>query len=72
MSSYVASNASRDAVTIMLSNSEAHALLDLAEEAAHEGLSAMNGKRRSAAKRAMDALAAATNTSARRAGFFDL
>lgn len=72
MASYIANNAARDTVSIMLSNAEAHALLDLAEEAFSEGLSAMNGQRMSAARRAMAALAAATNQNARRAGFFDL
>lgn len=71
MASYLANNAARDTVTIMLSNSEAHALMDLAEEALQEGLSTMNHQRRSAAERAISALSAATNTSARRAGFFD-
>lgn len=71
MATYIANNASRETVTIMLSNAEAHALLDLAAEAFNEGMSAMNGQRRGAAERAMDALSAATNPSARRAGFFD-
>lgn len=71
MATYIANNAARDTVTITLSNAEAHALLDLAAEAESEGLGCANGKRRDAARRAMDALSAATNTSARRAGFFD-
>jgi len=71
MASYISHNAQRDAVTIMLSNAEAHALLDLAEEALAEGLSVMNGQRQKAVQRALDALSASTNTSARRAGFFD-
>jgi len=71
MATYIANNAARDSVTLTLSNAEAHALLDLAAEAENEGLGCSNGKKRAAARRAMDALSAATNTSARRAGFFD-
>lgn len=71
MATYIANNAARDTVTITLSNAEAHALLDLASEAYGEGLCVMNSQSRKAANRAMDALSAATNTSARRAGFFD-
>ena len=73
MASYLASNQSRDAVTIMLSRAEAEALRDLAlyaEPDIGEGLP-MNNQTRAAAGRALDALAASTNTSARRAGFFD-
>lgn len=71
MATYLANNASRDSVTIMLSNAEAHALLDLAAEAWDEGLGAMNAQSKKAASRAIDALSAATNTSARRAGYFE-
>lgn len=71
MASYLASNASRDTVTIMMSNSEARALLDLAEEALRDDLTDMKGQRRYAADRAIDALTCALSPSARRAGFFD-
>lgn len=71
MATYIAHDAARKVVTIMLSNAEAHALLDLATEAQNEGLSAMSSQTAKAAERAMDALGAAVNTSARRAGFFE-
>jgi hypothetical protein len=73
MASYVASNLSRDVVTLMLTKAEADALRDLAlyaEPEIGEGLP-MNSMSRKAAERAIGALSAATNTSARRAGFFD-
>ena len=74
MASYLALNASRDTVTLMLSKAEADALRDLAlyaEPDIGEGLP-MNPQTRAAAERAMSALTAATNTSARRAGYFDI
>ena len=69
MATYIAHNAARDTVTVTLSKAEANALLGLAAEA--EVLHTMDSRRRKAAQRAVDALSAATNTSARRAGFFD-
>lgn len=69
MASYLANNASRDSVTLILSKAEAQALHELAD--ASKVRDRMNGKTGSAADRAMDALFASTNTSARRAGFFD-
>lgn len=73
MASYLAGNMRRDTVTLMLSKAEAEALRDLAlfsEPSINDGLP-MNGSTMAAARRAIDALSAATNTSARRAGFFD-
>lgn len=73
MASYLASNMRRDTVTLILSKAEAEALRDLAlfaEPSINDGL-AMNGSTLAAARRAVDALAASVNTSARRAGFFD-
>jgi len=73
MASYIASNAKRDTVTLMLSKAEAEALRDLAlfaEQSINDGLP-MNGSTMAAASRAIDALSASTNASARRAGFFD-
>lgn len=73
MATYTASNDMRDTVVLVLSRAEAEALRDLAayaEPYIGEPLP-MNHMRRGAAERAMSALSAATNTSARRAGFFD-
>lgn len=77
MATYLAHNAKRDTVTLMLTRAEAEALLaaiDFAEVATDdEGtLMEMNGQTRAAYKRAVSALNASTNTSARRAGFFDV
>lgn len=71
MASYIANNQSRDTVTIMLSKAEADAVNKLAETAWDEGLGDLNPASIKAADRALKALSAATNTSARRAGFFD-
>lgn len=74
MASYIANSQSRDNVTIMLSKAEAEALSYLAGCAFDqeiEEIETMNGQKRAAAKRALDALDASTNTGARRAGFFD-
>ena len=74
MATYIASNASRDSVTITLSRAEADALRDAAlyaELGIVEGNLPMNNRTRAAYDRAVSALAASTNTSARRAGFFD-
>ncbi|CTQ67225.1 hypothetical protein [Roseibium alexandrii] len=71
MASYIANNQSRDNVTIMLSRAEAEALNDLAGSAFDDTGHKMNGQKRAAAQRALDALGASTNTSARRAGYFD-
>jgi len=73
MASYLAGNAKRDTVTLMLSKAEAEALRDLAifaEPSINDGLP-MNSSTVAAARRAVDALSASTNISARRAGFFD-
>lgn len=73
MASYLAGNARLDTVTLMLSKAEAEALRDLAlfaEQSINDGLP-MNNSTVAAARRAIDALSASTNTSARRAGFFD-
>ncbi|EEE36911.1 hypothetical protein RKLH11_746 [Rhodobacteraceae bacterium KLH11] len=72
MASYIANTASRETVTLMLSKAEADALRRLAELAWDEGLGEMNTSTQSAARRAMDAASAATNPSARRAGYFDV
>jgi hypothetical protein len=72
MASYIANNQSRDNVTIMLSKAEAEALSDLAGSAFNHSNEKMNGQKRAAAQRALSALDASTNTSARRAGFFDV
>ena len=75
MASYIANNQSRDAVTIMLTKAEAEALSGLADYADrafdHFG-DDRNGKTKAACARALRAGDAATNTSARRAGFFDI
>lgn len=68
MAIYIANNAARDTVTITLSRAEAEALLEAASRAHLENL---NGKTKAAFNRAISALSASTNTSARRAGFFD-
>lgn len=71
MASYIANNQSRDNVTIMLSKAEAEALTEIAGAAFDAAEHKMNGQKRAAARRALEALDASTNTSARRAGFFD-
>jgi len=71
MASYIANNQARDTVTIMMSKGEADAINKLAELAWDEGLGDLNPASIKAADRAMKAITAATNTSARRAGFFD-
>ena len=75
MASYIASNQSRDTVTIMLSKAEADALHELSEIADrafdHFG-DERNGQKRAACERALKALYASTSNSARRAGFFDI
>ena len=71
MATYIAHSQSRETVTLMLSKAEADALATLASTAYDEGLVKMNGQTKAAANRAIDALGASTNTSARRAGFFD-
>ena len=72
MATYIAHNQSRETVTLMLSKAEADALRTLAELAWDEGLGDLNPSTQAAARRAMDAASAATNTSARRAGYFDI
>lgn len=74
MASYIANNQSRDTVTIMLSKAEAEALQGLADHADRafdEFGDDRNGQTKSACARALRALDASVNTSARRAGFFD-
>ena len=71
MATYIAHNQSRDTVTLTLSKAEANALMEVAGYAWEQGKPALNPQSRSAAGRALDALHASTNTSARRAGFFD-
>lgn len=74
MASYIAHGAKRELVTLMFSRAEADALRDMAlyaEMDIGEGLP-MNPMTRAAANRAVAALAASTNTSARRAGYFDI
>ena len=72
MASYIANNQARDTVTVMLSKAEADALFALADAAMNAGLDDMNNQSKAAARRSMDALFAATSTSARRAGYFDV
>jgi predicted DNA-binding transcriptional regulator YafY len=68
MATYLANTANRDVITLGLSKAEAEALLDaVAQTRAMPG----NNMTRAALDRAVSALHAATNTSARRAGFFD-
>ena len=57
-------------VSLILSEAEAKALLALAEKAESHGLSLENVSAVKAADRAMQALAASTNLSARIAGYF--
>lgn len=75
MASYIANNQNRDNVTIMLTKAEAEALHGLAEVADrafdHFG-DDRNGQVKAACERALRAVDAATNTSARRAGYFDV
>lgn len=71
MASYISGNQSRETVTIMMSKAEAEAINKLAELAWDEGLGDMNPQSIAAADRAMKAISASTNRSARRAGFFD-
>ncbi len=74
MASYIANNQSRDTVTIMLSREEAealHGLADIADRAFDHFGDDRNGQTKAACERALRAVDAATNTSARRAGFFD-
>ena len=71
MATYIASNRSRDSVTLVLSKAEADGVARLAELAWDEGLGDLNPKTMAAADRVLKAISAATNTSARRAGFFD-
>lgn len=73
MAGYLAGNMRRDTVTLMLSKAEAEALRDLAlfaEPSINDGLP-MNRSTMAAARRAIGALSASINTSARWAGFFD-
>lgn len=76
MASYIAHNQSRDTVTIMLSKAEAEALHGLAEHADKsfemDGGDVRNPQTRAACERALRALDASVNTSARRAGYFDI
>jgi hypothetical protein len=73
MASYIANNQNRDTVTIMLSKAEAEALLTVLEHGfSTDDYYKMNGQSRSAVSRAHDALLASVNTSARRAGYFDV
>lgn len=71
MASYVASNATRDVVTIMLSKAEADALRRVADYGMADIAGDMNIKQRLAAERAISALAASTSSHSRRAGFFE-
>ena len=71
MATYIAHNQSRDTVTIMLSKAEADGLRILAEAGWENGELDINSQTERAANRALDALTASTNTSARRAGYFD-
>lgn len=66
MATYLANTANREMITLGLSKAEAEALLD-----AVLGRTASNNMTRAALDRAVSALDAATNTSARRAGFFE-
>lgn len=72
MATYLAHNQSRDTVTLMLSKAEANALMEVAGHAWDQGKPELNSQSRLAAGRALDALSASTNTSARRAGYFDI
>lgn len=72
MATYIANSQSRETVTLMLSRAEADALSALACAAYDAGLVKMNGQTRNAVNRSIDALMASTNTSARRAGYFDV
>jgi len=71
MAAYIAHNQSRDTVTLMLSKAEANALMEVASHAWDKGEPDLNPASRNAAGRALDALHASINTSARRAGYFD-
>lgn len=74
MASYIALSENREAVTLMLSKAEAEALSNLADHADrafdHFGDN-RNGQTKAACARALKAVDAATNRSARRAGYFD-
>ncbi len=73
MATYLSHNSKRDVVTLMLTRAEADALRDVAlyaEPDIGENLP-MNPQQKAAFNRAIDALAASTNTSARRAGYFE-
>ena len=72
MASYIANNQSRDTVTLMLSKAEADALSTLACKGFDAGVVKMNNQTTAAVNRAIDALIASTNTSARRAGYSDV
>lgn len=71
MATYIAHSQRRETITLMLSKAEADALGALAAHAYDEGGVEMNGQTKAAANRAIDALNASTNISARRAGFFE-
>lgn len=71
MASYIANNQSRDSVTIMMTKAEADALYQCAEAGFGTAQTEMNGQSVAAANRALNAISASTNTSARRAGYFD-
>lgn len=72
MAVYVANNASRSVVTLVLSKAEAEALLELVLYS--DNVPNFFGSRhmvQTAADRAIKALSASTDSSARRAGFFE-
>jgi hypothetical protein len=71
MASYLSNTRNRDTITLMLSNAEASAILVLASHALDHGTKKLNPQSTGAAERAIDALNAALNKSARRAGWFD-
>ena len=71
MATYIAHNQARDIVTLMMSKAEAEGLRTLAEAGWENGELEINSQTEKAANRALNALSASTNTSARRAGFFE-
>lgn len=74
MAGYIANNATRDTVNIIMTKAEAAALSDLAiyaDVAFDEFGDTRNAMTKQACARALRAIEASINTSARRAGFFD-
>lgn len=71
MATYIALSADRETVSLMLSKAEADALRKLASHAYEACEVPMNHMTMAAADRALNALSAATNNNARRAGYFE-